>query len=133
MAENRLDVTGQWDGQFSYPRTLPPEFFSASLFESGGAIGGTVTERPASGQAGAGCFVSTVRGVRHAAEVRFTKTYEGGPRRHVVLYAGRLNADSTEIEGTWRIEGSWSGRFLMIRKDGGAVVAVQREAVVASH
>ncbi|MGS0647088.1 hypothetical protein ACU81Q_05600 [Komagataeibacter melomenusus] len=131
MNAGEMNVTGQWDGQFSYPRMLPPEFFSASLFETAGAIGGTVTERAASGEAGAECFVSTVRGVRHAGEVRFTKTYEGGPRRHVVLYAGRLSADGTEIEGTWRIEGSWSGRFLMIRKDGGAAVTVQREAVAS--
>ena len=32
-----------------------------------------------------------------------------------VLYAGRLSADRTEIEGAWTIPGIWSGRFLMMR------------------
>ncbi|MDT8870609.1 hypothetical protein RAA17_04070 [Komagataeibacter rhaeticus] len=50
MAEKALDVTGQWDGQFSYPHALPPEFFSASLFETADGLGGTVTERAANGQ-----------------------------------------------------------------------------------
>ncbi|KAB8124128.1 hypothetical protein D3W54_07840 [Komagataeibacter medellinensis] len=125
MTEKTLDVTGQWDGQFSYPHALPPEFFSASLFEAGGRLGGTVTERVAGGQ-GDTCFISTVRGIRYGASVRFTKTYEGSGRQHAVLYTGTLNADGTEIEGEWRIAGSWSGRFLMLRRSGGNAATVRQ-------
>ncbi|MFT8712871.1 hypothetical protein [Komagataeibacter rhaeticus] len=125
MAEKALDVTGQWDGQFSYPHALPPEFFSASLFETADGLGGTVTERAANGQ-GETCFVSTIRGVRHGTSVRFTKTYEGGGRQHAVLYTGALNADGSEIEGEWRIAGSWSGRFLMLRRGGGGVATMRQ-------
>ncbi|WP_130731826.1 hypothetical protein [Komagataeibacter xylinus] len=127
MDANRLNVTGQWEGQFSYPHALPPESFSASLFEAGAMLGGTVTERAPSAQA---CFIATVQGQRHGVTVRFTKTYDGsGNRQHPVLYTGLLNADGTEIEGEWRIAGSWSGAFRMSRGKGNAT-AVRREAAV---
>jgi len=29
-----------------------------------------------------------------------------------------LNADATEIEGTWTVPDTWSGKFLMIRSTG---------------
>ena len=126
MTEKALDVTGQWDGQFSYPHVLPPEFFFASLFEAAGGLGGTVTERCVASGQGETCFVSTIRGVRHGASVRFTKTYEGGGRQHAVLYTGALNADGSEIEGEWRIAGSWSGRFLMLRRSGEGVATIRQ-------
>ncbi|WP_019090622.1 hypothetical protein [Komagataeibacter europaeus] len=128
MSEKTLDVTGQWDGQFSYPHTLTPEFFSASLFENGGHVGGTVTERATSGANAGECFIATARGERSGTRVRFTKTYEDGVRQHAVLYTGTLNADGSEIEGEWRIAGSWSGPFLMIRRAGGRAVARERVA-----
>ena len=130
MSAKTLDVTGQWDGQFSYPHTLAPDSFSASLFESGGRVGGSVTERALSGAHAGECFIATVRGERNGQRVRFTKTYEDGLRAHAVLYAGTLNADGSEIEGEWRIAGSWSGPFLMIRRAAGSAVAQTRVAEV---
>ena len=128
MSEKTLDVTGQWDGQFSYPHTLTPESFSASLFETDGRVGGTVTERATSGVSAGDCFIATVRGARSGLRVRFTKTYEDGVRAHAVLYTGTLNADGSEIEGEWRIAGSWSGPFLMIRRAAGSTAAQDRVA-----
>ena len=40
--------------------------------------------------------------------------------------SGILNGDATEIEGTWRIHASWSGKFLMIRSPG-KVAAIARK------
>ncbi|GCE84331.1 hypothetical protein [Komagataeibacter diospyri] len=128
MTGKVLDVTGQWDGQFSYPHTLTPEFFSASLFEAGSHVGGTVTERATSGANAGQCFIAMVRGERTSTQVRFTKMYEDGVRQHAVLYRGTLNADGSEIEGEWHIAGSWSGPFLMIRRAAGSVVAEIRVA-----
>ncbi|MHC0614498.1 hypothetical protein [Komagataeibacter oboediens] len=128
MTETTLDVTGQWDGQFSYPHTLMPESFSASLFETGGHVGGTVTERATSGASAGACFIATVQGERNGLHVRFTKTYEDHVHIHAVLYAGTLSADGCEIEGEWRIAGSWSGPFLMIRRAAGGTVAEHRVA-----
>ena len=55
-------------------------------------------------------------GARSGASVRFTKAYERGPARFApVAYDGVLNAEATEIDGTWTIKGRMSGRFLMIR------------------
>lgn len=126
MNGKALDVTGQWDGQFSYPHTLTPECFCASLFENGGHIGGTVTERATSGANAGACFIATMRGERNSTRVRFTKTYEDGVRQHAVLYTGTLNADGSEIAGEWRIAGSWSGPFLMIRRAAGRAAAQDR-------
>jgi hypothetical protein len=48
--------------------------------------------------------------------VSFTKTYEPGAARFApVAYDGSLNADLTEIDGTWTIKRRMSGRFLMMR------------------
>ena len=44
----------------------------------------------------------------------------------LVLPAFVSAAHSTEIKGTWRIPGYWSGKFLMIRSPG-KVAAVTRK------
>jgi hypothetical protein len=78
---------------------------------------------------------ATLDGERDGALVSFTKVYdtEGAPR-HAILYEGRLNADASEVEGTWTIRGVWSGKFLMIRtrRPPQAAKAQRRERAPAS-
>jgi hypothetical protein len=107
-------LTGVWDGMFSYPRMLPPTTFTAVLFETGAVLSGTTHEISSHAQSAGRTLHASIEGVRSGADVRFTKVYEADSRAPVD-YVGLVNADATEIEGTWTIRGNWSGKFLMIR------------------
>jgi hypothetical protein len=110
-------LTGVWDGLFSYPRILPPTTFTAVMFEAGAAISGTTHEISRHPQSAGQTLNASIGGARSDADVRFTKVYDVRDRgmRAPVYYVGVVNADATEIEGTWTIRGDWSGKFLMIR------------------
>src|SRR5215510_1699373 len=107
-------LTGVWNGTFIQPGTGMVTFL-ATLIESGGALGGNVTEPcivP-------GCPLSThtasIAGHRSGSAVSFVKRYEPpGYGYDTVFYEGSVNADATEIDGRWRVLG-YSGTFLMIR------------------
>lgn len=111
------DLTGVWDGLYSYSRTGQLESsFTAILFQTGDALSGTVHEtmRRLLGKdvAASALLEGTVEGRR----VGFAKTYDGsGGQTHTVVYDGRLSGD--EIEGVWTIPTAPgnTGRFLMIR------------------
>src|SRR5262245_43359010 len=107
-------LTGVWDGTFLQPGTGVVTFL-ATLIETGGALGGSVTE-PCSAQ---GCPVGThhasIAGHRSGSAVSFVKRYEPpGYGYDTVFYEGSVNADATEIDGRWKVQGS-SGTFLMVR------------------
>jgi len=114
----KTSLTGLWHGQFSYPIANPPEFFIANLLETTDFIGGSIQETVQNGRHKGKIFHASVSGQRTGNHVQFTKRYETPPRIHSVHYEGTLNADSTEIEGTWTVPNSWSGKFLMIRSSG---------------
>jgi len=126
------DLTGVWEGTFSYPRLYEPTQFTAVLIDLGGSLSGTVHEI-ATGKSAAGKTVeATIEGRRGGSSVSFTKVYEAATPGHraPVHYAGALSPDGDRIEGCWRIVGNWSGRFLMTRSgDRGAQAEVEtREA-----
>jgi hypothetical protein len=125
------NLTGIWQGQFSYPEKLPPEFFTATLLERPGLLGGSIQETHQHGKTAGKTFYASVHGRRVGNAVTFTKTYETPPRRHSVHYDGTLNEEGTEIEGSWTVPGSWSGRFLMIRTSGLAQDAAKQVAAPA--
>jgi hypothetical protein len=110
------NLTGVWDGSYVQPGTGMITFL-ATLIDSGGALGGSVTEpcmMP-------GCPVSThnasIAGHRSGSAVSFVKRYEPpGYGYDTVIYAGSVNAEATEIHGRWSITGTkFSGAFLMVR------------------
>ncbi|QKD03743.1 hypothetical protein [Mesorhizobium loti] len=120
-------LTGIWHGRYFYPRSLEPVSFVATLIETATRLTGAVHE-PASSLDGSIVY-ATILGDCAGAIVAFVKTYDNLKRNpHPVEYNGVLNGDATEIEGTWRIKGYWSGTFLMIRSPGKAV-SVSRKAV----
>jgi hypothetical protein len=125
-SDNALSLTGQWNGQFSYPRLLDPTPFVAILIEQGARFSGTIDEPCTGGPHIGGRLCATVDGRRDGSAVLFTKTYDGtGGWTHSVSYEGLLNGDGTEIEGRWKTWG-WSGRFLMLRSSG-TDAAVERK------
>ncbi len=109
-------LTGVWDGTYTQPGVGIVTFL-ATLIESGGALGGNVTEpcvMPA-------CPISThnasIAGQRSGSTVSFVKRYEPpGYGYDKVAYEGVVNAEATEIDGHWKLPGTaLSGTFLMVR------------------
>ena len=129
-ASPHSDLTGVWDGQFSYPRSYEPTNFTCVLLDIGGALSGSVTEHSNNGPTKGQTLNATLLGARHDSEVQFTKVYPAGVAAHgqSVLYVGTLSLDGFEIEGEWTVPGSWSGRFLMIRSEPEAEAVEDREA-----
>src|ERR1700751_4877214 len=106
------DLTGVWDGTYIQP-SVGMITFLTTLIDTGGSLGGSVTEPCAT----PGCPVSShnasIAGQRSGHAVSFVKTYE--PRGYgydKVFYEGAVNADATEISGRWRLPGgAGSGAF----------------------
>ncbi len=113
------NLTGIWQGLYSYPQALAPVGFTATLLESGSWLSGSIHEI-AQEHGGVDVEVyATLLGTRRGQDVDFTKTYDGTRGwTHTVSYAGLLSDDATEIEGTWLVPGVWAGKFLMIRPEG---------------
>ncbi|HVG47430.1 MAG TPA: hypothetical protein VM899_04755 [Rubellimicrobium sp.] len=125
MTRDPASLTGLWHGLYSYPAELRPVFFVATLISHGAGFSGR-SEETVVGRTGAPLALgAALAGREGGGTVEFTKTYEG-TWRHAVLYAGRLAADRTEIEGAWTIPGIWSGRFLMRRGEGAEEAALRR-------
>lgn len=110
------NLTGVWEGLFNWPIRRPPTSFTAVLLDTGGALSGSVHEVARGGPFDGHELTALIAGARSGGSVRFTKTYEAKPTRFTpVDYDGALNAEATEIDGTWKIRGGMSGPFLMMR------------------
>lgn len=115
MDAQTQDLTGVWNGLYSYPDGRSVTFV-ATLIESGTTLTGSTHEPCVGGGCPAGTLFASLMGSRDGSAVSFRKTYEAaGPHFRTVNYEGRLNAEATEIEGRWSIPGVWSGKFMMIR------------------
>jgi hypothetical protein len=119
MTVPKDSLTGVWHGLYSYAVYREPVYFVATLIDAGSFIGGTTHESEV-GETGAPLTLfASIDGSKAGTAVSFTKTYDGsGGWEHAVAYEGTLNADRTEIEGTWSIGVQAAGRFLMIRSRG---------------
>lgn len=107
-------LTGVWDGVFRQ-RVVGSVAFTATLVESGNQITGSTHEPCVLVACPRKTHLATLSGRRLGRSVSFVKTYDPpGFGYHTVTYAGELNADATEITGTWAID-SLFGDFLMTR------------------
>lgn len=112
-----MNVSGQWWGQFSYPRHEgPTTSFLARLEDHGGRLSGTIIEpniiTPDS------TIEAFLTGIRHGTSVDFVKTY-GPPApygyEHPVDYVGSLSDDGNTIKGVWSLL-EFDGTFEMHRE-----------------
>jgi hypothetical protein len=104
-----VNLSGQWQGFYSYPSRQRPVSFSATLTEAGSWLTGMTTETGTEGKARGRVLGATLQGRRTARSVTFLKLYaDGFPAYDGVHYEGEVRADGTEIEGRWSIPGSWS-------------------------
>lgn len=112
---NPTNLSGPWRGHYAYPVRRPEVPFDAAVIETDGHLGGSITELADTGPDSGRPLYATISGTRTGGVVSFRKTYEGDQRFYAVVdYAGRLNADATEIKGTWTIHHE-SGPFVMTR------------------
>ena len=124
---DRLDLSGAWQGLYSYPVKQPSVPFTATLDEALGWLTGRTEETGSIGDARGLTISATLQGRRTGRSVTFLKTYDGAYRGYdSVRYEGAVNEEGTEIDGRWSIAGVWSGSFLMIRS-GSAGFALTRE------
>ena len=109
-------LTGVWDGTFIQPGVGTITFI-ATLIESGGALGGSVTEPCTSPGCPLDTHNATIAGDRSGSTVSFVKRYDPpGYGYDTVFYEGSVNAEATEIDGRWKLpDHSAMGTFLMIR------------------
>jgi len=108
------NLTGVWDGTFVQPQVGMVTFL-ATLTESGGALGGNVTEPCMTPDCPLSVHKASIAGHRSGSAVSFVKRYEPpGYGYDKVIYEGLVNADATEIDGRWSLPGL-SGTFLMVR------------------
>lgn len=111
------NLTGCWDGFYTYASRTYAVGFGATLIETPGWLTGSTQEICTSGPEEGALLCATLEGHRHGASIAFVKTYDGTAARfnQPIRYEGTVNADATEIEGRWQISPRWTGRFLMIR------------------
>jgi hypothetical protein len=120
------NLTGVWQGFYAYSgeRRVP---FTATLIETASHVSGSTHETCATrGRGTTTVLFALIDGSRRGSTLRFAKQYDGsGGWDHTVAYEGAVNGDATEIEGTWRVNGGISGRFVMTRPRG-TTIAVER-------
>ena len=123
------NLTGVWQGLYTYPGINKSVAFVATLIETPGTLTGATHEPCVFRDGAGGTLFATLLGGREGRRVTFRKTYEvAGPNYDLVDYEGTLSADGIEIEGRWVIRRVWSGTFLMVRETG-KTVARSRKVV----
>ncbi|MBI1405945.1 MAG: hypothetical protein GC145_07455 [Caulobacter sp.] len=124
------NLTGVWNGLFSYPTAEEPGHFVATLLEAGPFLTGSTHEEGRYYSGETGTLIAAIDGEREGMTVYFDKTYDGsGGWNHLVRYQGVISDDWLEIEGRWQIPGEWSGRFLMIRSNSPALANARERFV----
>ena len=112
-----LDLTGQWNGTFAYPRSAGPATpFVAVIIESAGHVTGSISEPDLFTGA---VIEAAIAGARSCLSVDFTKTYcasASGAYDNPVDYVGSLSGDGKVVTGVWSLL-DWDGTFEMIRDE----------------
>jgi hypothetical protein len=129
MQTGAENLTGVWQGLYTYPVSGASVSFVATLIESGRVLSGSIHEPRDYGVPVGETLYATLLGSRSDSAISFTKTYQGAGRGcDRVEYEGSLSGDRTEIEGVWTIPGVGSGKFLMIRSAGKAAKIAQKKS-----
>jgi hypothetical protein len=126
------DLTGFWSGEYWYDATISPTPFSAHLEDISGALTGTTLEPATFGAPGLTELSADINGGRSGPSMYFTKIYHParGVHRQPIHYSGMCDDKFTQIEGDWRIDNGFSGRFVMYRSSFGATAAAAKREVV---
>ncbi len=116
-----VNLTGVWQGLYSYETIDEPVPFLATLIDTGNFISGTTQETCAVEMRPKATPCAMIDGARRALHVSFTKKYDGSDGwEHVVVYDGSVSSDGKEIDGRWILPEGITGHFLMVREGGKA-------------
>lgn len=134
MSDERLDMSGLWEGAFAYPGYEGPTTpFVARITEVDGVLTGSIMEPNTMGLS-TDELESVLNGAREAQSVDFIKTYDGSSdAAHAVDYVGRISDDGSLVTGVWSL-GELDGTFEMKRETGWeeAVSAEEEVAITLS-
>jgi hypothetical protein len=124
-----LNLTGVWYGLYSYTVAMPSVSFVATLSDQGGWFDGTTEETGSVGDVVGRTLTATLQGRRSGRSITMLKIYHRASAYYdSVHYAGELNEDGSEINGTWRVSVTWSGTFLMVRSRTAEAAATKEAA-----
>ena len=102
VEEPQPNITGIWEGYYSYSDGRSSERFVWEIQDSDGSLTGISRESGTLGDA-------RLSGQRRGDRVDIIKSYDGSGRGdHSVEYSGKL--EGSTISGTWRI-GTYAGYF----------------------
>jgi hypothetical protein len=125
--QDKVNLTGVWNGLYSYPQLGKSVSFVATLIETVSWVTGSTHEPCVFGDGAGNTLYATLLGSRASRTVLFRKTYDSaGPNYSLVEYEGVLSSDGNEISGRWAISTAWSGSFLMIRSGGQSVARTRK-------
>lgn len=122
------DLTGRWDGIFSYPWLMPRTHFTADIRDNGGSFAGEIHELGQTRKTIGKSLHAFIQGDRLGNSVRFTKLYDN-LHDHRILYEGTLADEGHEISGQWSIPSMWAGTFIMVRPRSAEQATEQRATV----
>ena len=116
MSEDRLNMTGLWEGTYAYPGYEGPTTpFVAHIDDVDGVLSGSIIEPNTIGFASEE-LEALLAGNRIGRAVDFTKTYDGSSdAAHAVDYVGQLSDDGDSVTGVWSLA-ELDGTFEMHRE-----------------
>ena len=112
-ADGKINLSGIWQGLYSFQTLDVPISFIATLLERGRSLSGETQETRAQSITN----TAQIDGMRHSRLVDFIKTYDDkvtGLQR--VNFAGLISQDASEISGQWSRQDGTGGTFLMVRQ-----------------
>ena len=99
--EDSLNLTGQWQGQYSYYRNKAPVPFRATINENGSWLDGLVEEVGTAGDAKGKPIAATLQGRRTGRTVTWLKIYHGSFRLHdSVQYRGEVSGEGRKSKAS---------------------------------
>lgn len=124
------DLTGLWSGEYWYSGGNPVPF-SAHIIDVLGTISGTTLEPNTFAHPELEELSADISGTRGELSVRFNKLYHpaAGVHGYPIVYSGTVDPAFTMIDGEWRFQNGFQGRFVLVRVSRGAEAAEIEEQV----
>lgn len=119
QADRYPSLAGLWEGSYTYREgsVLTRVTFEIQLAQRGQSLTGRLIEPNTFKRAPVKFLSANLVGIIDGDRVRLIKTYDGtGGENHSVYYEGKLNANASEMTGTWIVERNWRGEFRAERR-----------------
>ena len=108
-SDNKHSLQGNWLGNYYYKSVNQPQAFEAVFVECNGMVDGNILDDGRLGEA-------RVTGTFTYPNLTFVKKYDRAGA-DPVRYEGRMDEDGKRIAGSWRINATCSGTWVVWRSD----------------